>query len=110
MSKRLERAGIKAVEWEERNYVTFDNTKNEAIAFKWSRKPKLKSKIVEAKITVRRHMMTSNSEDTRWLRANLDSGLQFRAHKNLTLRKARRAEDRWRHLTTMRGLVSGLVR
>lgn len=40
---------------------------------------------------------------------DLDTRLQFKAHKNLTLEKARKAEDRVRHLTATKGLVPGLV-
>lgn len=66
--------------------------------------------IAEARITVCGHVMRFNTEATRWLRVYFDIGLQFRAYKNLTLEKARRAEDRVRRLATMKGMTPELVR
>lgn len=40
----------------------------------------------------------------------LDTGLQFRAHKNLSLEKARKAESRLRRLGSTNELAPGLIR
>lgn len=90
LCERQKIALTKLEEWKERNYVAFDNLKNEAIAVRRRRKPELKMRIAETRFTVHRHTMSFNTEDTRWLRVYLNSGLQFRVHKNLTLEKARR--------------------
>lgn len=66
--------------------------------------------IKEARITVRRRTMSLNNEATSWLVTYLNSVLQLRAHKNLTLEKAKRAEDRVRCLAPPRRLALGVVR
>lgn len=79
-------------------------------SFTRRRKPEIKRRIVEVKITVRTNTMSFNNEVTKWLGVYLDSGLQFRAHKSLTLKKATYAEDKVGHLAAMRSLARGLVR
>lgn len=54
--------------------------------------------------------MCFNTEATSWLGVYLDTGLQFRAHKNLRLEKARRAGYRVRGLAAIRSLAPGFIR
>lgn len=49
----LKGAGIRAVEYGERNYVAFDNSKDEMIAFTQHQKPDLRRKLADAMIIVR---------------------------------------------------------
>lgn len=70
----------------------------------------MKRRIAEAYITACGHITGFNSKAIRSLKVYLVSGLQFRAHKNLTLEKERRARDRVRRLTAMRELTPELVR
>lgn len=79
---KVEKVGVKAVEWEEQNHVAFGNAKDEMIAFTRSRKPELKRGIVEARVTVHGHIMRFNTKATRWLRVYLYTELQFRVNKN----------------------------
>lgn len=53
--------------------------------------------------------MSFNSEATKWLRVYLNIALQFKEHKNLILKKARRAEDSVERLASIRGLTLELV-
>lgn len=46
LCKRLEKAGTKTVEWKERNHITFNNAKEEAITLTSRRKFELKRRIV----------------------------------------------------------------
>lgn len=46
------------------------------------------------RITVLGHTISFNIEAARLLGVYLDTGLQFRAYKNITLKIAKRAEDR----------------
>lgn len=48
--------------------------------------------------------MGFNTKATRWLEIYLDMRPQFRAYKNLILKKIRRAEDRVWHLAVSRCL------
>lgn len=105
LCKRLEKARVKVVEWGQVNYVEFYNMKDETIAFMRKMKQELKRKIADARFIVRGHTMRFNMEATRCLRFYIDTGLQFRASKNLTLEKARRAEDKVRRLVATRGLA-----
>lgn len=84
----MERVGIRAVEWRDRNHVAFDNSKNEILAFRRRRKPNQKQRLTEARITVRGHMLGFNTEVTCWLGVYLDTELQFKVHKNLLLEKS----------------------
>lgn len=70
------------------NHVEFDNAKGEAIVFIRRRKPELKKRIANARITVREHTMDFNTDTMRWLGVYLDMRFQFRTHKNLTLERA----------------------
>lgn len=80
------------------------------IFFPRHKKLDLKRRNLKAKFTVRGHTMSFNTELTRWLEVYLDTRLLFKAHKNLTLRKARGAESEVRRKTLTRGLVTGLFR
>lgn len=67
------------------------------IAFIHKRKADLRKRLDETRITVRGHIMRFNIETTRWLGMYLDTGLQLRAHKNVSLERSRRAGGRvWR--------------
>lgn len=79
---------------EENNLVAFDNTKNEMIAFTRERKLKVKKRIAEAKVMVCGDTMSFNTKVTRLLGVYLDTGPQFRSHKNLALEKAKTVEDK----------------
>lgn len=92
------------------NYIALDNTKDKTITFTRIRRPDLKRKIEETMIIVCGHTIVFNMKATRWLVVHLYSRLQYKAHKNLTLEKARRTEDRVRRLATARGLMQRLVR
>lgn len=50
------------------NHITFDNTKDEAIAFTRTRKLEMKRTIAEERLTVRGQTVGFNNEATRWLR------------------------------------------
>lgn len=76
-----------AVEWGERNHVVFDNPKNEMLDFTRCQKSNLRQRLAEARMTVRGHIFGFNGVATQWLRVYLDTELQFRAHKNLSLEK-----------------------
>lgn len=106
---RLARAIIKGVKWGERNHVVFDNFKTEMIAFTKRRKADLKRTLEKSRITVRGHTIGFNFETTRWLKMYLDTGLHFQAHKNISLEKARSAEDRVRKLGSTCGLEPRLL-
>lgn len=56
------------------------------------------------------HTLGFNIEETRWLGVYLDTGLQFQAHKRLSLEKERKAEDRVCRLGITNGLKPGLIR
>lgn len=85
--KMLERARIRAMQWGEKNHVVFNNSTDEMLAFTRHRKPYLKRRLAKDRITVRGYMLGFNTKMTHWLRVYLDTGLQFRAHKNLSLEK-----------------------
>lgn len=74
------------------------------------RKSDLEEIIDEARVIVQRHTTYFNTEATRWLGVYLNIKLQFQPHKNLAFRKTRRAEDKVRRLTVMRGLTQGQIR
>lgn len=54
--------------------------------------------------------MRFNVEDTRWLGVYLETGLQFRAHNNISLKKAKRAVDNIGRLGPMHGIEPSLIR
>lgn len=83
--------------------------KNEITVFTRRRKPELKKKISETKITVCRHTMVFNTTVIRWLGVDLDTGLQFMTHKNHMLEKTRRVDDRVQSLTSITDLALELV-
>lgn len=72
--------------------------------------PELKRRIVQARFTVCGYTVTINTEATRQLRVYLNLVSQFRAHKNRTLEKLRRAENKVRRLPAMRGLALELLK
>lgn len=80
------------------------------IAFTRQRKTDLQKGLAESQITVREHTMRFNIEATRWLRMYPDSSLQFWAQKNISLKKARHAEDRVRRMGSTYTLEPGLIR
>lgn len=106
----LERAGMKAVEWGERNHVAFYNLEDKMLAFTRHRKPDLKGRLCEARITARGYTLEFNTEAIQRLGVYLDTSLQFMSHKSLSLEKARRAEDGVRRLGSGNGLAQGWTR
>lgn len=68
------------------------------------------NRLTEAQMTVRGHTMGYNIEGTIWLGIYLDIGLQFWPNKNISLEKAKKAEDRVRRLESTYGLESELIR
>lgn len=73
LCQQLKRAEIKTVKWTERNYAVFDNFKNEIIIFTRSRKPDLKQKLAETRITVRDHTLGFNTKVTQLLGVYLNT-------------------------------------
>lgn len=65
LSKLLERAGKKAVEWGEDNHVELDNRKDGAIAFTKRWELELKKRIAEVKVIVHGHNVGFNTEAPR---------------------------------------------
>lgn len=65
LCKRLERSGIKAVQWRKQNHVTFNNSKHEMLAFTRRQKPDLTRKQADVKIMLRDHTIAFNTETTR---------------------------------------------
>lgn len=106
----LATAGINGVKWGERKHVTFDNSKEEMIAFTRQRKADLQKRLAEAQITVSRHTKGFNVEATIWLRMYLDTGLKFRTHKNMSLEKVNISVYRVRRLKSTSALEPGLIR
>lgn len=92
----------------ERNHVTFPNSEYEILPFTRRRKVDLKRTLAEARITVGGHIIRFNTEATRWLGVYLDRGLQILTHKNPSLEKARKADDKVRRLESTNRLVSSL--
>lgn len=76
------------------NHDAFDNKEHEMIAFTRRRKLKLKRRILEARFSVCGPSIASNIKATRCLGFYLDLRLQFMSHKNFTLERVRRSEDR----------------
>lgn len=110
LCKRLARAKMKAVEWRERNYVAFDNSKNKMIMFTRGRNLDLRKLLAQPRITIKRHNMRFNFKATKWLGMYLDIGLQFCAHKNISLENAKYVEDRVHRLGSVQGLKPGPIR
>lgn len=59
------------------------------LTFTRHRKPDLRRGLADARVTVRSHTLRFNTEATCWLRVYLNTGLQLKANKNLSLEKAR---------------------
>lgn len=92
------------------NYVAFYNSKDEIIAFIERRKLHIWRKLMDARITVRGHIIGFNTEKTRWLGVYLNMSLQFQAHECLSFDEARKAVDRVRRLCSTNGLEPGRIR
>lgn len=80
------------------------------LTFTRRQKPDQKQRLAEVRIPVRGYILGLNSEPTRWLGVYLDTDLQFRAYKNISQEKIRRAEDRVRRLGSANEQVPGLIR
>lgn len=106
----LAKAGIKAVDWGERSYITLNNSKNKMITFTRRRKTALRNWLAEAQITVRGYTTGFNVEATRWLGMYMDTDLQFRVHRNISLQKAKHTENRVQRLGSIYSLEPGLIR
>lgn len=107
--ERLKTAGVKAVEWSDRNNFVFDNARGEIISFIMRKKLERKRIIHEARITVYGNTIWFNTKATRWLRVYLDTKLQFKSHKSLILEKARRADNRETRQTLTKDLAPVVV-
>ena len=70
----------------------------------------LNGQIRETKIQVGDERVIFNKEATRWLGVWLDSQLEFTAHINERVRRARTAEIQIKSLTKTYGLVPKLIR
>lgn len=80
------------------------------ITFTRQRKTDPRKHLAEVQITVRGNTMKFNVEATRYQGMYLDTGLQFWAHKNISLEKAKQVEDRVRRLGSTYGLDPVLIR
>ena len=108
LAKLVEETGNKAIEWGEDKGLQFDNAKTEVLAL--TRRRKQMPQISQMEMVIKSHTIKFNKEATRWLGIWLDSALKFRAHKDVYLQKARKAEARLRGIVSKKGLASGLVR
>lgn len=82
----------------ESNHIAFNNSKDDMMAFTRRRNADMRRRLAEARISARMCTMRFNVEATKWLGMSLDTDLQFWAHKNISLEKAKRAEDWVRRL------------
>ena len=110
IAKSLEKVAKTVLQWGERNAVTYDTAKTEAVLFSKSRRQRLSGQLREAHIKVGDKKIGFNREATRWLGVWLDSQLKLTSHINERMRRARIAEIQIRSLTKTYGLVPGLVR
>lgn len=60
----LERGGIRAGQWRKRNHVAFDNSRDEMLTFTRRKKPDLKQRIAEVRITVIGQRLRFNAKST----------------------------------------------
>lgn len=74
------------------------------------RKAHLRKQLTEARITVTGYTMGFNVDAPKLLGRYLETGLQFRANKYISLEKAKCAEDIVRRLESTYGLEHGLIR
>ena len=107
---KLQKAAKVAIEWGHDNVVQFDAGKTEAILLTRKRGRELKDRIQRAQVEIDDHCVPFNLEATRWLGVWLDSGLNFKAHYQTCMRKARAAENRIQRLCQSHGLAPGLAR
>lgn len=94
VGKLLEKEGEIALEWGANNLVTYDMSKPEATLFSQARHQKLVKQLSEMQVRFGRKTISLNKEATRWLGIWLDSHLNFAAHFNERMRKAKAAEFR----------------
>lgn len=62
--------------------MTFNNAKDEMLAFTRKKKSELKRTLAKARVIVHGHTIGIGADGTRWLEVYLDIGLQFRTHNN----------------------------
>jgi hypothetical protein len=92
ISKQLQRAGEAAIAWGQDNTVQFDREKTEAVLFTRQRGRLLREQIEHAWVQIEDHMVPFNKEATCWLGIWLDTRLLFKAHFQMHMQKARKAE------------------
>lgn len=87
VTTKLQKAGLTAVDWGEKNFLTFDLGKVEAILFDKTlrRRKESRQQMYPAKIDLKGNSIRYNTEATRWLGIWLDSALMFREHKDVYL-------------------------
>jgi len=101
VTNKLSNAAEVACRWGDRNGVTFDHNKSEAILFSRRRKTPT------ATITTGGTEVTFNKETTRWLGVWLDSHLMLRDHQKVMLKKGRKAWVRLKRLMGQMELTAG---
>jgi len=104
VTNKLSNASEVACRWGDKNGVTFDHNKSEAILF--SRKRKAPTATIRTGGTE----VAFNKETTRWLGVWLDSHLTLRDHQKVMLKKGRKAWARLKRLTGQMGLTAGNCR
>ena len=109
VGKLLEKAGKIALEWGGNNSVTYDMSKTEVVLFSKARHQKLVKQISETQLRFGGETVFFNKEATRWLGVWLDSHLNFAAHVNERMKKARAAELRIKGLSKTYRLCPVLV-
>ena len=88
--------------------MSFEIDKTEAVLF--TRKRSLYRKMQRAKIKLENTEIGFNSEATRWLGIWLDSDLNFKAHYQIRLQKAKKAENKLKFISSTFNLTPELIR
>jgi ribonuclease HI len=107
VARKLERCATMTLGWAQRNAVTFETEKTEAILF--TRKRNLMRE-VRQNIKVGTHSVKFSREAVRWLGVWLDAKLTLKHHHQTWTTKARRAQARINRLCRSNGLPPGSVK
>lgn len=102
VAKKLERSAGEAVKWGERNAISFESRKMEAILF--SRNRRYWRDRREEYIKVQGRTVPFNRKATRWLGVWIDSRLSWKEHIRVYEGKARRVERRISSLVRKNGV------